>query len=388
MDKDRTQAIDLIEAVDRTSPKMRTRSYDMSFNELAEMYRNEELIIHPEFQRNFRWSAEQQSRFIESLILELPIPPIFVIERDSGAYELIDGLQRLSSYLHFIGYLKAVRSGKVPSTDNQTEPPLILTGCDMVQELNDHTFESLPMALRIRLKRCFVRIEVVKKESRYDIGYHVFKRLNTGGEPLTDQEVRNCSIRLLDQGRFISFLRDLAANPDFVECMAPLSQEARDRRQDEEYVLRFFAFKNDRENFKHNVGEFMTSYAEKVASQDVPFDFFQEEDCFRRTFSTLRAILGQDVFCRFINKNGREISAGQLRPNYFEAFSLGIQAHLARINVNDPSLLGTISDSFIKLRFEPDFIKVTGAGVNYGGPLNARIQLVSNVLERVLDGTR
>lgn len=93
----------LIENVDQQIIKIRTKSLDVSFNELFDMFENEELSIAPDYQRLFRWDEEKQSRFIESLILEMPVPPIFVIETDEGVYELIDGLQRISSYLHFRG---------------------------------------------------------------------------------------------------------------------------------------------------------------------------------------------------------------------------------------------------------------------------------------------
>lgn len=93
----------LIENVDSQIIKIRTKSLDVSFNELYDMYQNGELIISPDYQRLFRWGEEKQSRFVESLILEMPVPPIFVIETDDGIYELIDGLQRISSYLHFRG---------------------------------------------------------------------------------------------------------------------------------------------------------------------------------------------------------------------------------------------------------------------------------------------
>lgn len=105
----------------------------------------------------FRWEPEKQSRFIESLILEMPVPPIFVIETDNGIYELIDGLQRISSYLHFRG----IKFGE--KQDEST--PLELSGCDIVPHLNGYSLETLPKALQIKLKRSFVRMEVIKKES-------------------------------------------------------------------------------------------------------------------------------------------------------------------------------------------------------------------------------
>ena len=91
----------LIENIDSQIIKIRTKSLDVSFNELYDMYQNNELTISPDYQRLFRWEEEKQSRFVESLILEMPVPPIFVIETEDGVYELIDGLQRISSYLHF-----------------------------------------------------------------------------------------------------------------------------------------------------------------------------------------------------------------------------------------------------------------------------------------------
>ena len=103
-----TDDIGLITAVDEQVKKVRTSSLDVSFNELLDMHKTAELRIDPEYQRLFRWSEGKQSRFIESIILEMPIPPIFVIEKEDGRYELIDGLQRISSYLHFRGELEAV----------------------------------------------------------------------------------------------------------------------------------------------------------------------------------------------------------------------------------------------------------------------------------------
>lgn len=91
-----SKSMDLISEIEDKIKTVRTRSLDLSFNELLDMYKDGELIIDPEYQRLFRWSEVQQSRFIESLLLEMPIPPIFVVEQEEGKYELIDGLQRVS----------------------------------------------------------------------------------------------------------------------------------------------------------------------------------------------------------------------------------------------------------------------------------------------------
>jgi uncharacterized protein with ParB-like and HNH nuclease domain len=189
----KNNVVDLIAAIDEKLKRVHTQSLDISFNELLDMHENGELNINPDYQRLFQWSEGAQSRFIESLLLEMPVPPIYVIEEEDGKYLLIDGLQRISSYLHLRGALEATH----------LDPPirlgekLVLKDCDIVKELNGKTFDDLGTALQIRLKRAFVRVEVVRKGSNPHFKYYMFKRLNTGGQLLTEQQIRNCTIRLL-----------------------------------------------------------------------------------------------------------------------------------------------------------------------------------------------
>ena len=251
---------DLITAVDSQIEKVRSRALDLSFNELLDMHKNGELIIDPEYQRLFRWSEGSQSRFIESLLLQMPIPPLYVIELSEGTYELIDGLQRISSYLHF--------RGEHPDKLNPdgTHRKLILTDCDIAKELNGHTFDTLSAVLQIRLKRNFVRVEVIGRDSDKRLRYYIFKRLKTGGELLSEQEIRNCTIRLIDN-TFNDFIINLAKNSDFKNCISNLPEEKTEQKGDQELILRFFAFKNDRESYVHDISEFMTEYMEKVSIQ-------------------------------------------------------------------------------------------------------------------------
>lgn len=245
------EPVDLIRAADEQIAKVRTQSLDLSFNELLDMYANDELVISPDYQRLFRWSEAKESRFIESMILELPLPPLFVIEREERQYELIDGLQRLSSYLHFRGKLVA------PHRSINEGDYLRLVDCDIVEQLNGSSYDTLPRAIEIKLKRAFVRVEVVRRESDNRLRYHMFKRLNTGGELLSEQEIRNCTIRLLDNS-FNEFLVECSQNEDFKECISKVANEQIDRKFDQELVLRFFAFKNWRDSYVHEVGTFLT----------------------------------------------------------------------------------------------------------------------------------
>lgn len=259
--------IDLIKLIEKRIEKVRTKSLDLSFNELLDMYENEELIIDPDYQRLFRWSEGSQSRFIESLILEMPLPPIFVIEVAEGQYELIDGLQRISSYLHF--------RGKHPLRKNEddTYQFLQLKDCDIAEELNGLKYDDLPKALEIKLKRNFIRVEILRKESDKRLRYYMFKRLNTG-EDLSEQEIRNCTIRLLDDA-YNKFLINMSQNEDFKLCISNVSNDKIEKKYDQELVLRYFAYKNDRGSYVHDVSDFLTEYMEAVSdpeNTDVTFN--------------------------------------------------------------------------------------------------------------------
>ena len=208
----------VIKAIDNQAKSVKTKSLDISFNELLDMYNNQELIIDPDYQRMFRWSEEKQSMFIESLILEMPLPPIFVIESADGNYELIDGLQRISTYLHF-RYKDIEDSIRKNFCSDRIKSELVLTGCDIVKELNEYTFDDLPRAVQLKLKRNFIRMEVLRKETDTNLRYHMFKRLNTGGELLSNQEVRNCTIRLLGN-EFNNFIIECSEYEYFKKAIA------------------------------------------------------------------------------------------------------------------------------------------------------------------------
>ena len=222
--------IALLTEADEQIKSVRTSVKDFSFNELLSMYEDKELIINPDFQRLFRWTEEKESRLIESLILELPLPPIYVIELPDGKYDLIDGLQRISSYMHFRGVLHA------PHRDIAPGDFLTLYECDIIRRLNDLNYESLPEAFKIKLKRASIKMEIIRKESDARLRYHMFKRLNSGGIGLEQQEIRNCTIRLLGN-TYNQFMIDCSKSVEFKNCVSVLSKNDFDKAFDQELVL-------------------------------------------------------------------------------------------------------------------------------------------------------
>ena len=361
------QVVLLLNAIDSKLAKVHTQSLDLSFNELLDMHRAQELDISPDYQRLFQWSEGARSRFIESLLLEMPVPPIYVIEQEEGRYLLIDGLQRISSYLHLRGELEALHLDPAVHRGEK----LVLSECDIVDELNGKTFDDLGTALQIRLKRAFVRVEVVRKGSDPRFKYHMFKRLNTGGQLLTAQQLRNCTIRLLDP-TFNDFVIELSRIGTFVHTTEGLSQQARLGAFDQELVLRFFALKNYRQFFKHDVGDFLTEYMEKVSDQEVrlPFDFAAERATFNRTFAALDGALGDRAFA-YANQ-ARDDLTRAFSVYHFEAITLGMQSRLHALDPADGVLMNRLRDILKQIKFDPAFIRLTtGGGRTHQGSLQS-----------------
>lgn len=366
----------LLEATDLKRKRAETKSLDVSLNELADMYEAHELKIRPEFQRLFRWSKSKQSQFIESLLLEMPIPAVFIIEVEEGKWELIDGLQRLSTFLHYRGQLDA------PDLD----PPirkgdkLNLVGCDILEELNGTSYDDLPLALQIRLKRSFLRVEAIRQDTDPHFRYYMFKRLNTGGELLSDQEVRNCTIRLLNE-EFNAFLIESSQNSDFKQCISSLTEDRRRMMIDVELVLRFFAFKNNFEEFRHDVSAFLTDYMERVSDKShenhVPFNYNRERREFGKVFKVLATTLGENTCIRWL---GDDRYGGQFLMHHFEAISLGVAKVLAQINEDD-SPWDHIKDKLLEIKQASEFKELTtGGGQNSPGPYSKKIEFVSDRL--------
>lgn len=263
---------------------LKTDRLDMSFGELMNMFEDGDLFITPEYQRVFRWSLFQQTRFIESVILGIPIPPIFVAEDDKGKWEVVDGLQRISTVLSFFGLLE-----HVPEKNN-----LVLTQGEMVKELEDVSLATLPVKIKTSIKRSVCRVEIVRWDSQEDIRYELFNRLNTGSSPLSDQEIRNCIFRSYDVD-LNQVLRDIAKVPEFVELISP-SPRKKEEMFLEELVLRYFAFKNLEGEFKTTVPQFLTEFMRSVSKGEIKFNLEKEKKEFLRFIKFLNTEFGKEVF--------------------------------------------------------------------------------------------
>ncbi len=353
----------LEEQISKRVGEVRTDSFDMSFGEIANLHINKELIIQPEYQRLFRWSQQQKSHLIESILLELPVPQIFVIENQNGVFELIDGLQRVSTILQFM------------EPASIALPALKLEGCTLIDGLNGLEFTDLPLSLRLRLKRSPIRTVVIKKQSQGFLRYEMFKRLNTGGENLEPQEIRNCSARMIgEQGiNFYNFLVSLSQDQHFAACADYLPQPEKDKKGAEELVLRFFAAKNFVDGFKGSVRDWLDNYMEGVLLGTLKFDEQTEREAFLSCMKLAHEKLGDTAFLRYKGAD----ATGSLPPAYFEAISIAICSSYEKIK-NKPAT--SLRQAITNLVQSEVFRAVTGPGANSKEKLNARINLASQAL--------
>jgi hypothetical protein len=355
------------EVIDKRIGEVRTEALDLSFGEIVNLYTQKELIIQPEYQRLFRWSIEQRSRIVESILLELPIPQIFVIENSNGVIELIDGLQRVSSVIQFIEPTAIGLSA------------LRLTGCDLIPELNDKLFSDLSLTLRLRIKRSSVRTIVIKRQSSSFLRYEMFKRLNTGGSSLMPQEIRNCTARMLGEDgiRFYKFLQDCAAMPSFTICTETLSQADREQKEDEELVLRFFATKNAQNMFRGSVRDWLDDYMEGVLLKNLPFDYEEELADFMIVFDFLAGEIGPGAFVRYRGKT----PVGGLAPAYFEAVTIGTYRNRAALHDLGPN---KFEENLAAAVQSDDFREATGPGANSREKLEKRIRTIEAMIRSML----
>jgi uncharacterized protein with ParB-like and HNH nuclease domain len=176
-----------------------TEQGDPEIDSLHKRFHRGRLNVQPEFQRQFVWDKVKSSRLIESALLDIPIPIVYLSEERDGKENVIDGQQRLTAFFSFI-------DGKFPD-----DTDFKLSGLKVFTEHNGKKFNQLSEEIQDKITTYKIRVIKFKKESDGDLQFEIFARLNTGSVPLNDQELRNCVFR----GRFNELLKELSQDKDF-----------------------------------------------------------------------------------------------------------------------------------------------------------------------------
>jgi len=293
---------------------------------------------------------------IESLLLGIPIPQIFVAQRADGVWDVVDGLQRLSTIFEFVGVLLGEDKRKLPA--------LSLEATTYLPGLNGRRWEdvkkpdqSLSQAQRLLIKRAKINVSIILKESDEMAKYELFQRLNTGGSMLSDQEVRNSILVMMNSGLY-RWIRDLSRDANFVTCVA-LSERSIDEQYDMELVLRFLVFRTmplTELKTVGDVGEFLTEKA-KILAADKTFDYKGEEEAFRETFALLASTLEDNSFRRYDKSRKRFV--GAFSVSAFEALAIGLGYNPKAATANPKRLV----QSTEAMWGDKKFVENSGSGI-------------------------
>lgn len=317
----------LLEQIDKLRREIRTDGYAMSIGEWISLYERGELDVHPEFQRFFRWSDEQKTNLIESILLGIPIPPIFVHQRSDGVWDVVDGQQRLSTIFQFVGILLDEKKNKVPSL--KLSATKYLPALEGIEWHNANTPKnSLPVQAQLTVKRSKISASIILKESDEKAKFDLFQRLNTGGSQLSPQEVRNCLLVMLNKD-FYDRLKKLAEYPAFTE-VAALSDRPIEESYHLELTLRFLVLVDHSVTpikAIRDLGTFLTDEMTAIAT-DKKYKLEKFEKAFKETFDVLSETVGDKAFKRY-NKIKKRHEGGFL-VSQFEVVALGIGSNILK----------------------------------------------------------
>jgi hypothetical protein len=313
----------LEEQIATKAKEIHADGYPMSIGEVLSLYRDGDIEIHPEFQRIFRWDNDQKSGLIESILLGIPIPPIFVSQRTDGVWDVIDGVQRLSTVLQFVGMYR--------DEGGNLAEPLTLSSTEYLPDLAGYRWEVsgsegrvFSEAMRRDFKRAKLEFRIIRKESDSNAKYDMFQRLNAGTR-LSEQEARNCLLVMLNRAMYTEITRLSGANDFRVVCQVSDQKESQAYYQ--ELVLRFFCqadYNGGASELPREFGEYVTTWMRAAAKEFGGPGSNVDSAVFDRTFRILTESLGEDAMRRW--DRGRHL--GPFSIACFEFVTSGLCANI------------------------------------------------------------
>jgi hypothetical protein len=341
----------------------RTTTVDLLLSRL----RNEMIDLAPDFQRKAGiWTDGKQSRLIESLLLRIPIPSFYAAENKDGSWAIVDGIQRLTSIARFLE----------PQTVGAD--PLKLTGLEYLRNFEQAGFADLSGKLQIRLRETEVVVHVIRRGTPEPVMFNVFARINTGGEPLTRQEIRHALI----PGRARTLLAELATTKEFREATG--HSVVGDRMADREMVLRFLAFRMTSPQ-AYRSGDFDAFLAEAMHQLN-RLDGADEERL-RTEFTTAmlaaKEIFGPHAFRKYRRNQQRK---SPINKALFEA----VAVNLASIDNDDRETLRRIDilDAFADFMEDVEFERAISVGTGDVRKVRKRFDAVKELFEAAVGKRR
>lgn len=314
---------------------------------LANKVRQNEYTV-PKYQREFVWDEPRKSKFIESLIMGLPIPFIFFWENDeTGKLEIVDGSQRLRTLEEYL-------SGK-----------LVLDGLERLVLLNKTTFFDLEESRQRKINNKSIRGIILSENTELESRIDLFERINTGSKVAEPVEVRRGAL----QGPFMDFINSLAEDKTF-NSLAPVSGKQKKAREREELISRFFAYGDGLDDYKDDVSPFLFRYIKKMNDEFLSDNNLKDE--YQKRFDDTLKFVKESFEFGF----RKSVSAKTTPRARFEALAIGSYLAIQK----NPMLSVSFKDTAGILKDENFIAKVRSDGANAKSKLNGRISFVRDAL--------
>lgn len=333
---------------------VKTQTIEYDLETLVKKIERGVIKLNPDYQRRHRWPTDVSAKLIESLILNIPVPLIYIsqdvdvdeeVNEDISRYSVIDGQQRLTAIYKFF----------------KNEFPL--TGLDVLDDLNDSYYKDLPPFLIRRLEERTIRCLRIDSTLDSQVKYDIFERLNSGSVKLEAQELRNATCR----GPFKDLIKKLSKD----QCFIRISQLDPDgnrvkKMEDEELVLRFFAlaYKSGYKEYKGKFKQFLTNKMETFNTFDSKA-LKTMETVFLKTMAVIEENLGDEPFAKYRSENGRLKKMSSFNAAVYDSIVVPVSVSLSSLDLSQKRIENLFSDA--------DYFTSIEGSVNDVSKLNLRI---------------
>ena len=303
------------ETIVNETKRVFTDKKDFPLSLIKDMFDDGDIIPQPDYQRDYVMDVKTASKLIESVLMNIPIPTVYLCEEEDGTFSIIDGQQRMTS---FVKYLKNEYA---------------LKGLEELSELNGKKFSELDKTLQRTLKSCTLNSIILTKESQ-ELKYEIFARLNQGAIKLRPQELRNCVYR----GSLNDLIESIAKENKHLK---ELFLEENKRKNYQEYILRFFALRNFND-YSSSMTKTMNNFMS--AHQNADENELKElKELFNRTIDIIKQVLGVTAFCaydrqknQFMNRfSGSIYDSIIIACSMFDNHDLMVHADEIRTQINE-----------------------------------------------------
>jgi len=342
--------------------KINIDTREPTIEQLLRRIDEEALNLAPEFQRQANiWTPEAKSKLIESILIRIPLPAFYIDGTNEDEWIVVDGLQRLSALKQFM----------IDKSDKR----LKLVGLEYLKELNNKTYDELERRYQRRILETQVTVYLIEKGTPLEVKYNIFKRINTGGVRLSNQELRHA----LNPGVATKFLAKLASFPEF-KRVVNLSDSKKKRMDDREFVLGFLAFYLI--SYKEYKDETRDSFFSKALSKINNLSTYkieEIEEVFKKSMIAAFDIFGNNAFRKISQKNKRKFP---INKSLFEVWSV----NLGKLDTKDIQILKhkkqKLIDTFVNyVDNDAEFLESISQAAN---KIEHRFETVEKIIQEVL----